>query len=570
MARKCPRTVGVLLGLLSGCLTSSLVCQGQLVLLGPAEPVTATFGTDNGPQLEVAVGRDPTDPFRAVIAWIDWTTGSPQHGWVLRRKNPTTGLIQRINGVILASSIPGCGSASDPRTVDPYVVFDDQSGDAFTGGFFGGCGTGIWVAKLASGATSWGAPTKIRDDASFTIQNDKPLAAIGVKRNPDPCDGGDPDGRAMYVGWTRTDTMNPPLYRLVVGRSQTATGVPLGSVWDFGPDYFVDTGQTGIGAALAVLPLSAGKNAGRIVLAYHGPAQSFDSIRVIWSDDAGVSWSSPVILPSYAEPAYSDVPGESRLGPRLNIAVDPETSSIYVAYDTLTAAGDVDVVVARALIDPDECHSLDFGSDAWARITGPTICSGTVPSDQWMPAIAVDACGNVHIMWFDTRNQCQQDSDTTGYFDVYYMRRLRTDVLGTTRPVTRFTTGGAAPFPDAHDFSFGASFGGGTCTCHWLGDYHQGSAADGVTTLAYMRMVDPDGTGPRGLIGQVFLRMISSSCADFSMNGKVEPEDVELFAKAFADGQLIADLDGDGALMAKDMELFLLEYADRITGGGCP
>jgi hypothetical protein len=185
------------------------------------------------------------------------------------------------------------------------------------------------------------------------------------------------------------------------------------------------------------------------------------NLGIIWSDDMGTTWTSPVSLGSgigflprvgpegEVYVAYWDFgsgvklkrslngglsftthtiatrmdvwdtqagdrfPGTFRV-PSLNyLDVDPNSGVLYAVYfDTTDFPG------GQANVDMYFTKSNDQGT-SWST---PVVINGDAdpPGDQFFPWIEVDQEGRVHVMYLDTRNVVQNDNDPNGFFDAYY------------------------------------------------------------------------------------------------------------------------------------------------------
>jgi hypothetical protein len=187
------------------------------------------------------------------------------------------------------------------------------------------------------------------------------------------------------------------------------------------------------------------------------------NLGVIWSDDMGQSWTTPVslgpglgFLPRVGpggelyvaywhlgsneyrlqrslnggqsltthliaqrmdtfgiEVNNTRFPGTFRVPPLVYLAVDPNDGTLYAVYfDTtseLLGVFDVDVYFTR---------SEDQGT-TW---TMPVVMNGdSLPAgDQFFPWIEVDPAGRLHLVYFDSRHTQQPDEAVNGMFDAYY------------------------------------------------------------------------------------------------------------------------------------------------------
>ena len=117
------------------------------------------------------------------------------------------------------------------------------------------------------------------------------------------------------------------------------------------------------------------------------------------SSDGGQTFSSPVsITPLFSELKFNST---YRKGSFISLAVGP-TGFVYGVYADQTKKSGADV----EFIKSNAAGSTSFSS--------PVTINDVTSGQQFMPAVAVDAAGNVHASWFDTRN-----SSNTSSFDIY-------------------------------------------------------------------------------------------------------------------------------------------------------
>jgi putative cell wall-binding protein len=120
------------------------------------------------------------------------------------------------------------------------------------------------------------------------------------------------------------------------------------------------------------------------------PAQNF--LIVGKSVDGGVTWST-----------VQAGPATGTRGSDPKLAVDPRSSTLYLAYWNTPATGDSDVFV---------CRSAD-GSATWSaevRVNDDPMNNGVV---QRLPQISVAPTGRVDVVWHDRRNAYKYPSTNT-------------------------------------------------------------------------------------------------------------------------------------------------------------
>lgn len=233
---------------------------------------------------------------------------------------------------------------------------------------------------------------------------------------------------------------------LYVARKQPGSTTFETAVMAYPTSTFVDKGWMGTGSRPGV------PDSTRLFLAYHPFLQ--------YSDDLGDSWSTPVDLDpgfghlprvsptgelyiGYWDVNYginiqrsldggdtvstpiqiatrvdtdttgSSYPGGFRVWPFTYIAVHRTTGTLYAVWHDVTGVVDgndnVDLLFSR---------STDQGT-TW----GPAVVingDGDPPGDQFYPWLEIDQWGHLHMMFLDTRNTAQDDTDPQGWIDAYY------------------------------------------------------------------------------------------------------------------------------------------------------
>ncbi|MBI3182592.1 MAG: putative Ig domain-containing protein [Myxococcales bacterium] len=329
-------------------------------LLGWLLVVGANVNVSNvpGEQEEVDVASDPTSPGHLIAGSNDVTTGVPR----VRVYESTSGGASWTNGLLALPS--GYTFAADPA-----LAFD-RNGNAYFAfiSYNMSWQLGLHVAKKPASSSSFGAPVAVP-----SMQADKEFLAVDA--NPSsPCVD------YVYVAWDNNETFgqtlrlsrstnggasfdNPPK---VNDTGTAAIGAcpavhPDGTVlvaWadydgnrilfdrsadcgvSFGADVTVHTWTLPTGGGLSYYPASApnrgigvfpylavdhssGSRRGRVYLAYNDLGNGVD-IFVRYSDDKGVTWSSPIRVNDDG-PAQND-----QLLPR--IAVDPSGGNVHLIF----------------------------------------------------------------------------------------------------------------------------------------------------------------------------------------------------------------------------------------------
>mgnify|MGYP000155486133 CR=1 FL=1 len=257
--------------------------------------------------------------------------------------------------------------------------------------------------------------------------------------------------------------------------------------------------------------------------------------------------------------ATNDAPwGIDRLKCSPSIAVDYSKNPewVYVAFYARAVAGDLnqdlntDIYIARStdggatFLNANIVHLTDqmLGiNNAVAR--GP---------DQLVPAIAVDCSGAVSLVYYDNRND--SDNNYAGdWCDVYYTRikGIGSANLSVLNPV-RLTP---AKFP------IDATF---------LGDYHTlapaGPNAQAIYTAYIAR--EYDAGSQTWSDRNCYVRKITPSpcLADLNLNGSADVGDFDDFVDAFLAEDVGADLNQDLLVDSDDVTTFMISYDELEYG----
>ncbi|MCZ7631980.1 hypothetical protein FBT69_04330 [Synechococcales cyanobacterium CNB] len=242
-----------------------------------------------------------------------------------------------------------------------------------------------------------------------------------------------------------------------------------------------------------------------------------------------------------------------------SIAVDrwAGIDDVYVAFyakKSSSGSSNTDIIVCRGI--QDDQGALTFPvilPDHLLHLTDSLLglSPGEYGPDQFVPAIAVDSCGGVNLMFYDNRHDPDL-TDAEEWVDVYYARIMG---FGTANPVVqqwRLTP---------------RSFRVDNLPTGFLGDYHNLSvSADGNTLYAaYIArdMADPE-NGPRTCyLHRINVNPCEGFLLDFNGDGTVNEDDTAVFLAAFDAKAPEADLNLDWTVDAEDLTLFLDWYASE-------
>ncbi|HRQ71762.1 MAG TPA: hypothetical protein PLU35_01905 [Phycisphaerales bacterium] len=237
-----------------------------------------------------------------------------------------------------------------------------------------------------------------------------------------------------------------------------------------------------------------------------------------------------------------------------SIAVDrwAAIDDVYVAFYAKSSAGstNTDLILSRST---DRGQSFPVGQQTFLQVTDSLLglTADTHGPDQFVPAIAIDACGGVNLMFYDNRHDPDL-TDAEEWVDVYYARIMG---FGTANPIVqqwRLT-------PE--------SFRVDNLPTGFLGDYHNLSvSADGNTLYAaYIArdMADPEHGPHTRYLHRINVNPCEGFLLDFNGDGNVDEADTTLFLAAFDAKDPQADLNLDWAVDAEDLTLFLDWYASE-------
>jgi hypothetical protein len=306
-----------------------------------------------------------------------WMTGEPSATPFLT----TSGLAaaSSTNGGRAFAAVPAPLPSGSEVPFDPMLAADRATGRAFRGAMstISG-GRHVWVEAGTPGG-DFSAPL-----VTLSGQVDKGLLAAGPRRNGAA-------GGALYLA------LNRGVQRSLDGGTSFSAPQPI--------------------AANATLPVPLVSADGTLGVTYYD--SSTHLLRYTASVDEGLSFATPVTIHAFAGSNFAHlfdaIPGSFRVPPTTNLAQDPADGRLYVMVADQTAASgserDVDLLLY---------HSDDRG----ARWTGPRAVNIDAPAqtDQFMPTLAVDAAGRLHLAFYDSRRTGAPDASANARVDAWYAR----------------------------------------------------------------------------------------------------------------------------------------------------
>ena len=335
-----------------------------------------------------------------MVTGTQWPTGDP----FLERQNEPSMAVSSRNPLHLVAG------NNDYRTVDlPGLPYDEPTGDAWLGFFTSIDGGNSWESTLVPGypqdtsSVGTSSPLHLNSNGSgsgYSAGADATVRAgtnglfyysgLAFNRENTTIEGGSAIFLARYVDDNNFQGANTVRYidthivasyndsapsRYFADKPFMAVDMPRGS-----GTCTIPAGPT---APAAIIP------AGRIYIGYTlftgGEASNQSSIMLTYSNDCGVTWTTP-----------QQVSGSSQTNQGATLAIDPENGNLYIAWR-----------IFKDQIYPDEIAgaALQYGSNQFTPILGAPIS----PFDQGTsavtfrtnayPSIAVDNAERLYVAW---------------------------------------------------------------------------------------------------------------------------------------------------------------------------
>lgn len=338
-------------------------------VIGPQVRVDTAGGTAGAN--ETTASSSEVNPLEIVAGWNDYReSGGVRSGFSLSLDGGKTW-----NGFILRPEAPfQAGTEGDPMT-----AYDPRTGYLWAGAIsFAGNG-GLYIARKAPGATEFETPVMAQQAGGV----DKGWMVAGPRRN------------------------QPNTTRLIAAYN-------FGVIWsdDFGETF---TSPFSLGPGLGFLPRIGPE--GELYVGYWDYTGSGQGLRLKRSLDDGQTFTTHNVatrMDVWGTQDGSRVPGTFRCPMLLYFDVDQNTGHLYAAYFDTT-----NIVNGNRNLDLYFTRSTDQGT-TW---TTPVIINSDAnpPGDQFWPWLEVDRDGRLHIICFDSRHTIQDDNQTDGWFDAYYL-----------------------------------------------------------------------------------------------------------------------------------------------------
>ncbi|MBI3116843.1 MAG: exo-alpha-sialidase [Thaumarchaeota archaeon] len=296
--------------------------------------------------------------------------------------------------------------------------------------------SGIGVASSADGGFTWKEPTQsststVKFQGAPVSQGiggslslgflDKPWMSAGPSRS-------DPSKDSVYVTYTSfvqkydiAYLLNGTIYQFVNPVLQTTIEMvksddggqtwskPIAASPTVRRDFTGAANQRIVqGSQSAVAP------DGTVYVSWFDSADDgeFKGLGEVWiarSDDGGASFSSPILVDTRSEIAFSPRSANFRAWgaafPQIAVGPDGQVSLVYVARPDVRPTDDGDVFFTA---------SSDNG-ESWSH--PKRVNDDETSSFQFFPAVTYDSKGSIHVMWGDFRDDRNEKS-----YNIYYAK----------------------------------------------------------------------------------------------------------------------------------------------------
>ncbi|MDQ7013767.1 MAG: GC-type dockerin domain-anchored protein [Planctomycetota bacterium] len=224
---------------------------------------------------------------------------------------------------------------------------------------------------------------------------------------------------------------------------------------------------------------------------------------------------------------------------------DPFLDHVYVAFYAKASenSSNTDLFIAKSFDG-----GATFDNNDLLHITDSML--GLTPTDynpdQMVPALSIDSCGGVNVMFYDNRNDTNPN-DCEYWVDVYYARITNFD---TTPSISQWRLTPQSVRVD----NLGSAF---------LGDYHNMTvSADGQTL--YAAYISRNNANPTTGNRTCYLHRINLNCtgpaSDFTGDGEVTEADLAAYLTEYSSGGMAADLDLDWVVDVNDFVTYIDWY----------
>lgn len=336
---------------------------GSGTVVGPQVRVDTGGGT--APGNETSIASSSVDSDQIVASWNDYRSSGVRTGVGVSLDGGATWTDFLVRPPVAnRSSVEG----------DPMTAYDNRTGTLWVGAISFAENGGLFVAKKRDGLAQFDPSVHI-GQVSFA---DKGWMAAGPAIN-------NPDVTRLYIA-----------YNEGVVRSED-----LGATW---------AGPVPVPGGLGFNPRVG--PSGALFVAYSDSA----GVSLLRSFNGGQSFQNPIRVAIRMDPFLvggEQVPGTFRVAGLPAFAVDPVEETHYCIYpDSVGQVGvntDVDLFFTM---------STNRGG-IWTNPVNLGI-DEVNDGDQFFPWLEVDEAGTLHLLYYDTQNTVQDDTDDNAFIDAYY------------------------------------------------------------------------------------------------------------------------------------------------------
>ena len=510
-------------------------------------------------QAETGIAVNPKNPDNIVIGMNDYGFYSP------------SAYVSMDGGVTWDGPHPMSPLQRDDYGSDVSLAFDRNGSVYFAymsigwkwvkamNVIFGDEKASIVISKSEDGGRSWSPPITVSTGDIYVLEDkivvkflDRPRITVG----PDPYDL---DKDRIYVTYTEFVLRYPlaPQYPYVMAPMISTTiklvySVDGGRTWStpksVSPTFSYWTGEEGR-IVQGSNPKVAGD--GKLYVAYYdslddGPWNGLFSPTIVWSNDGGESFSTPIHVDYLLEMDYELPPTFFRawvsMMPQIAIGPNGEIYLTVAAKPKKFGADDSDIFFYKS---PD-------GGETWSD--PKRLNDDETTRDQFMPMIAVSPNGTINVAWADRR----LDPKDVEYH-IYYARS--SDGGESWSPNIRVTD---APSNPNHGLPY------------YIGDYFSMAAVDDDVYVAWTDTRLGRIGSPNMKISFARLKQVPPPSISISPSSGIAGQEITLIGENFIpDGEvfiMIGDsyastirTDDDGRFKAEIFMPMLREGKYRIT-----
>jgi hypothetical protein len=533
-------------------------------LAQPASPPTVVVSTplqvnpEGEEWRECSIGVSQTNKLEAMVAAIaDGPNNTTKIG--------TTSVFVLPGGAVLGHEFLPCGN------VDPCVMGEPGTGAIWASALVKpnaaqSCSNGVAYGWKSPGQVSIPSPQMYTIPPAVGFDRDRPMVGIGA----DYAGGGTQRHVVFSLSGNNCGST-------IVGHAAVSLDPTISSGWtEYVVEPVVNNNCDWKGGAPFPVVLDSGRIVAVLKDKNQPPYYNNQRPHIVYSDDGGTSWfsqdgSEPIKIDPDNESVattinvmdgncQSDPAGDTpywldqrKCSPAIAVDRAPEPDHVYVAFYAKSAAGatNTDIWIARST-DGGATWSSDLLTDLM-QLTDAMLGVDADPEtgvDQVMPAMAVDSCGGLNLMFYDNRFDTDR-TDRSDWVDAYYIRITGFAATAQIDHTARLT---AETFPA--DQCTGGLNG-------FLGHYHHMAAsADGrLLWLAYIARVEDPVSGWSGR--NCYAHRVQLSCpipTDLNGDGLTTEPDAVAYTSAWSAQEPEADVNLDWIVNTSDFVTFVDWY----------